>query len=55
MNIVGGKITCQDKASFTELISNHIDLQVPARDDGQVVSLPAIIRTCSVLVNTNLV
>lgn len=40
MNIVGGKIACQDKASYTELISNLIDLQLPVREKGHVVRIP---------------
>lgn len=38
VNAVGGKIGCQDADSFANLISNMIDLQVPVRDDGHVVS-----------------
>lgn len=52
MNIVGGKIACQDKASYTELISNLIDLQLPVREKGHVVRVPGFDSTGTVFVLT---
>lgn len=38
INAVVGQVACEDNASFRELVSTMVDMQISVREKGQAVS-----------------